>query len=112
MPTDEFSPSSVADLAALGRLFEEHRPRLLAMLARRIDPKLHARLDADSILQETYLVARRRWSDFQTSSMTAYSWLYRLALDTLIETWRRETRGPRDARRDLPLPEGNAEICV
>lgn len=101
-------PSSVADLAALGRLFDEHRPRLLAMLERRIDPKLKARLDAESILQETFMLARRRWNDFPASAMTEYAWLYRLALDTLIETWRRETRGPRDARRDLPLPEGTS----
>jgi RNA polymerase sigma-70 factor (ECF subfamily) len=108
MPSEESLPSSVADLAALGRLLEEHRPRLLAMLERRIDPKLKPRLDADSLLQETFLLARRRWTDFQASAMTAYAWLYRLALDTLIDAWRRETRGPRDARRELPLPEGTS----
>src|SRR6059036_941535 len=109
MPVNDSSqPSSVADLAALGRLLEEHRPRLLAMLERRIDPKLKARLDADSILQETFLLARRRWNDFQTSAMTGYAWLYRLALDTLIDAWRRETRSPRDVRRELPLPEGTS----
>ncbi|MCI0639685.1 MAG: sigma-70 family RNA polymerase sigma factor [Gemmataceae bacterium] len=108
MPSEDSLPSSVADMAALGRLFDEHRPRLLAMLERRIDPKLKSRLDAESILQETYFVARRRWNDFRTSTMTAYAWLYRLALDSLIETWRRETRGPRDVRRDLPLPEGTS----
>lgn len=108
MSTEESLPSSVADLAALGRLLEEHRPRLLAMLERRIDPKLKPRLDADSILQETFMTARRRWHDFQASAMTAFAWLYRLALDTLIDAWRRETRSPRDARRDLPLPEATS----
>ena len=108
MASQDSLPSSVADLAALGRLLQDHRPRLLAMLQRRIDPKLNARLDAESILQETFMIARRRWSDFQSSAMTAYAWLYRLALDTLIESWRRETRGQRDARRDLPLPEGTS----
>ncbi|MCI0376492.1 MAG: sigma-70 family RNA polymerase sigma factor [Gemmataceae bacterium] len=108
MSSEESLPSSVADLAALGRLFDEQRSRLLAMLERRIDPKLNSRLDAESILQETYFAARRRWNNFKSSTMTAYAWLYRLALDALIEAWRRETRGPRDARRDLPLPEGTS----
>jgi hypothetical protein len=36
-------PSSVGDLAALGKLIEEHRPKLGAMLQRRIDPALAAR---------------------------------------------------------------------
>ena len=53
--------SSIADLALLGRLFEEHRPRLLAMVQRRIDPALAARVDAEGILTDAFLLARRRW---------------------------------------------------
>ena len=36
----EPGPFTVADLAALERLRDEHRGRLLAMLERRIDPGL------------------------------------------------------------------------
>ena len=32
--------SSVAELAALGKLLEEHRSRLVAMVERRLDPAL------------------------------------------------------------------------
>ena len=90
-------PSSVADWAALGQLLEDHRLRLLATLRRRLDPKLNPRLDAEEILSEAFLLARRRWAAFQAQSeMKPYPWLYRIALDCLIEAWRRETRGPRD----------------
>jgi RNA polymerase sigma-70 factor (ECF subfamily) len=90
----------------LGRLIEEHRSRLLNMLRRRIDPALAVRMDAEEILSETFLQAGRKWAEFcRQDRMTPYAWLYRIALDCLIEAWRRQTRGPRDLRRDLPWPE-------
>jgi RNA polymerase sigma-70 factor (ECF subfamily) len=94
-------PSSVADLAALGQMWEEHRPRLLAMLSRRIQA---SPLDPEDILQETFLLARRRWDQFKAQArMTPYAWLYRLALDCLIEQWRRKHRAGRD--QEMALPE-------
>jgi RNA polymerase sigma-70 factor (ECF subfamily) len=99
-------PSSVADWAALGQLLEEHRPRLLTMVRRRLDPKLNPRLDAEEILSDAFLQAQRRWAVFQAQSeLKPYPWLYRIVLDCLIEAWRHETRGPRDVHRQMPLPE-------
>lgn len=98
--------SSVYDLAELGRLWEEHRPRLLAMLERRLDPSLRARVGAEDVLSEAFLVAQRRWPEFRKGSpMTPYAWLYRLALDALIEAWRREHRDCRDQHREMPYPD-------
>jgi RNA polymerase sigma-70 factor, ECF subfamily len=98
--------SSVAELAALGKLLEEHRGRLVAMVERRLDPALRARVSAEDIFQEAALLAQRRYIQFKTDGkMTAYAWLYRLALDALLEVWRRHNRSPRDVARDLPLPE-------
>jgi RNA polymerase sigma-70 factor (ECF subfamily) len=103
------SPSSVADVAALGQLLQEHQPRLLAMLRRRLDPKLNPRLDAEEILSMAFLQARRRWAAFQgRPEMKPYPWLYRIALDSLLEAWRYETRSPRDVRRALPLPDATS----
>jgi RNA polymerase sigma-70 factor (ECF subfamily) len=103
------SPSPVADVAALGQLLQEYRPRLLAMLQRRLDPKLNPRLDAEEILSMAFLQARRRWAAFQTRpAMKPYPWMYRITLDCLIEAWRRETRGPRDVRRAMPLPDATS----
>src|SRR5438552_17586548 len=104
---DESSlPSTIADMAALGQLFEEHRPKLLAMVQKRLDPALSARIDAEDILSEAFLEARRKWKTFKKqSAMTPYAWLYRIVLDRYIEVWRRENRGRRDLDRDMPWPE-------
>jgi RNA polymerase sigma-70 factor (ECF subfamily) len=76
------------------------------MLRRRLDPQLNSRIDADDVLSETFLLARRRWSAFREDGRgKAYPWLYRLALDCLTEAWRRETRECRDPRAQLPWPE-------
>ena len=49
-------PSSVSELAALGKVFEEHTDRLLAMVRRRMDPALAARADPEDVLGEAFLL--------------------------------------------------------
>lgn len=106
MPDDFTPPSSLLELATLGKLFEEYRPRLLAMLGRRLDPALAVRLDAEDILNESYLQARNRWARFrQQTEMTPYAWLYGIARDCLIEAWRKQTRARRDLHKDMPWPD-------
>lgn len=107
MPSSESSLSStVADFARLGRLLEESRPRLLAMLERRIDPALQKRLGPEDILHEAYLRAHLRWNDFQQNKhLSPYAWLYRLTRDCLYEAWRKHTGGTIDLRKDMPFPE-------
>src|SRR5947208_3665501 len=71
MPENEGEElSSLADMAALTTHFEALRSRLLGMLRRRIDPVLAPRLDAEDLLNEVYLVARRRWGRFASSGMS------------------------------------------
>jgi RNA polymerase sigma-70 factor (ECF subfamily) len=102
---------SLAEMAALGKLLEEHRPKLLAMLRRRIDPTLAVRFDPEDVCNEVFFVAQRRWSTFNADA--PYAWLYRLALDCLIEAWRREHRRCRDLQRDLPWPEASSlQLCL
>jgi RNA polymerase sigma-70 factor, ECF subfamily len=112
-PASEPTPSSVADLAALGRLWEEHRERLLAMVERRIDPALRQRVGSEEILQSTFLDAAREWATYQRGSpMKPYAWLYRLALDQLIDEYRRHTRAGRDLNCELPWPDDcSAVLC-
>lgn len=106
------SAQSVAEMATLGKMLHEHRPALLAMLERRIDPKLATRMNAEDLLSETFLEARRKWDWFkEQSELSPYAWLYRMALDTLIAAWRRESRQLRDVRRDMPLPD-QSSICL
>jgi RNA polymerase sigma-70 factor (ECF subfamily) len=87
-------------------LLQTHRPRLLAMLQRRIDPNLARRVSPEDVLAQTFLLARQRWQAFRAQSELApLPWLYRLALDSLWEAWRRETRDCRDLARELPWPD-------
>jgi RNA polymerase sigma-70 factor (ECF subfamily) len=107
-------PAVVAERAALATLLEEHGPKLLAMLRRRIDPALSARIDAEDVLQEAFLLAWRKWhaaheevgrTPYEQKGVTAYVWLYGLCLERLIQVWRRENRAGRDPRALMPFPE-------
>src|SRR5687767_1210008 len=121
MPGDE-SPvtDSVAQMAQLGQILQQHRPRLLAMLKRRIDPRLAKQVDAEDLLGEVFLLAGRRWQSWLAKNegysiaqlgAQSYPWLYRLALDCLFEAWDKRTRGVRDMRQELPWPD-NSSIQV
>lgn len=100
-----------ADLAELGRLWHRHRPRLLAALGRRVAPRLATRAGPDELLAAAYVRAVRRWPRFRARpGRSAYGWFYRLALDEVIEAWRRETRGRHDCRRDVPWPDGSSAL--
>jgi RNA polymerase sigma-70 factor (ECF subfamily) len=110
---DSSLPSSIADLATLGQLLEEHRPKLLAMLQRRLDPALAPRLDAEDILSQAFLEARRKWTRFKAqTALSPKAWLYRIARDCLIEAWRKESRDCRDPKREMPWPERSSMQMV
>jgi RNA polymerase sigma-70 factor (ECF subfamily) len=92
---------SLSEVLELAKLFEVHRPRLLAMLRARIDPELEGRLGAEAILQETFLTARRRWAGRpDPSEMSPYAWLVWLARQCLFDAWRRER-----PQIEVPWPE-------
>src|SRR3712207_5046027 len=106
---DSRPPSTVADLAILGRLLEEHRPKLVAMVRRRLDPALAARIDAEDVVNDAFFLARRRWPTFREgSAASTYAWLYRIVRDCLVEAWRHETRKGRDPRGEMPWPEASS----
>jgi RNA polymerase sigma-70 factor (ECF subfamily) len=98
-------PSSVSEIAALAKLFEGHRARLLAMVRQRIDPALAPRVDPDDVLGEAFLRATARWSSFDPAAMSGYAWLYRIVLDCLIETWRNAHTAGRSIQREVAWPE-------
>ncbi len=91
MKSDDEIPS-VAQQATLGKLFEEHRDRLLMMLTRRIDPRLAVRMSPEEILHDAFLVAQHRWKELQDSSNTIsqYAGLYRIAISGLKDKWQHE----------------------
>ena len=85
--------SSVADLAALSQVWDEHCGKLLAMIRRRVQFPLRTGEEAEDILQKVFATAHRRWPAYQQNPpATAYVWLYGLARDQLIETYRVQGR--------------------
>lgn len=74
----------------LVELFEKDTPRLERMLLIRMSQQLRRRVDADDVLQETWLRIRSRYGGFIDSSVTHfYVWLYQQASQTLIDLHRR-----------------------
>lgn len=102
--TEEDMPLTLADEAELARAFQSYRPRLMALIQRRIDGKLTARIDVEGVLQEAFLRARRKWPGYDPRN-DLYGWLYGIVRDRLIETIRSLTGPTRDAGRDIPWPE-------
>ncbi len=98
-------PSSVSEVAALAKVFEVHRERLLTMVKRRLDPALKARIDPEDILGDAFLRARVRWSSRDRAGMSDYAWLYRIALDCLIDAWRSAHAEGRTLEREIPWPD-------
>ena len=107
---------SLADLAALGKLFETHSPRLLTMLERRLDPRLRRHVDAGTILNDAFLLAHQKWSEFRAKcsvspfneeefKTTAFPWLYGLARNALINAWRKQFGRNGNRRGEIGLSD-------
>ncbi len=96
------------DQADWGRLLEQHRERLRRMVALRMDPRLQGRIDASDIIQETYLEASERLSEYlRNPAMPFFLWLRFLAGQKLV-TLHRHHLGVqmRDAGREVSLYRG------
>jgi RNA polymerase sigma-70 factor, ECF subfamily len=89
-------------------LFVTYRAKLLAMVKRRLDPSLAARIDPEDVLQEAFLEAQEHWRDLDQPATPPYAWLYAIVLKRLNVAWRRETRQRRDVRREMPWPESSS----
>jgi RNA polymerase sigma-70 factor (ECF subfamily) len=103
--------SSVGDLAALSQVWDDHSPKLLAMIRRRIQFPLQTGEEAEELLQKVFLTAHRRWPAYQQDPRaTPFVWLYRLARDQVIETFRTQGRArsePWPAESALVPPDGH-----
>jgi RNA polymerase sigma-70 factor (ECF subfamily) len=96
------------DPGRFGALLEEYRPRLRRMVALRLDPRLHGRIDPSDVIQETYLEAAARLADYlQKPEMPYFLWLRFLAGQKLV-TLHRHHLGTqmRDAGREVSLYRG------
>ena len=75
---------------ALAELFSLHHDRLWRMVSFRLDPRLYGRIDADDILQESWLAAVQRIDHFLAdASRSIFVWFRLITCQTLIDVHRR-----------------------
>jgi RNA polymerase sigma-70 factor (ECF subfamily) len=96
------------DPGRFGELLEQYRGRLRRMVALRLDPRLHGRIDPSDVIQETYLEASARLAEYlHKPAMPFYLWLRFLAGQKLVTLYRHHLgRQMRDASREASLYRG------
>jgi len=86
------------DVKAFEQLFALYRPNLCRAVARRLDPKLRARIDPSDVVQDTQLEAFQRFADYlERRPMPFRLWLWKTALQRLLKVQRRHTEAARRA---------------
>ena len=95
--------------AILAGAFERLRPRLLAMIGRRISSKLAVRIDPEGVIQEAFLRARQRWQALMPKPKPddLDAWVYGQVLDRLIELVRVALGPEHNVDRDRAWPDGS-----
>ena len=96
------------DEDALAELFSRHRDRLWKIVNFRLDHRLRGRVDADDILQESYMSAVKRLEFFlHDASRSIFVWFRLIVSQTLIDVHRRHLGAKmRDASRDFSVDTG------
>lgn len=90
------------DEVTLARTFQENEPRLRKMILFRLDPRLAARVDPDDVLQDAYLQAASRLSEFTADrSVPLFTWIRFLVSQQIAGIHRWHSRGKRNARLDV-----------
>lgn len=103
--------------SVLAELFE--KDSLQRMLLIRMSPQLRRRVDADDVLQETWLRIRSRYDSYVDSDVTHfYVWLYQQTSQTLIDLHRRHCVAQnRNVHCEVPIsdrwwnPKSSDMIC-
>ncbi len=102
MTASDASEDQLIELAATGdpsavkTLFEQHRERLLRMVAVRMDPRVAQRLDASDVVQESLLEAHGKLVEYaETRPLPFYPWLRQIAWQRLMHAYERHV----DAQR-------------
>jgi RNA polymerase sigma-70 factor (ECF subfamily) len=90
------------DDGALAVLLELQRDRLLRMVQFRLDPRLVGRLDAEDVVQESFLEAGKRLAAFRADTKPFHLWMRLITQQTLIDLHRKHLGAQmRSAGREL-----------
>lgn len=103
------------DTKALATLLEECAPKVRARIEGRIGPHLRSSLDADDVLQVTFIEVVTKIGRFATGGVGGFlAWVIRLAENNLIDAIRslEAARRPDPARRVCGAGHGKDESMV
>ena len=104
-----------ADRADWGQFLSAHRDRLRRMIALRLDQRLRGRIDPSDVIQEAFLEATERRSEYvrQPDPLPPFLWLRFLTLQRLQLIHRRQlgTRS-RDAGREVSIYGGSVPAAT
>lgn len=93
------------DRAALATLFECYRERLARVVRFRLHPRLQGRIDAEDVVQDTWLRAESRIGSFLgEASQSPFIWFRMIVSQALVDLHRRHLGADkRDARRECSI---------
>jgi RNA polymerase sigma-70 factor (ECF subfamily) len=103
---------------ALGELLQSYREPLLRIVKFRMDPRLRSRLDADDIVQDTFIEATQRFESFPDQNMPFFLWIRFIAVQKLFQMHRRHVGAQvRDANREIsifatPQPHATSQMLA
>jgi RNA polymerase sigma-70 factor (ECF subfamily) len=82
--------AATGDASAVKTLLEQHRERLLHMVAVRMDPRVVQRLDASDVVQDSLLEAHEKFAEYAgTRPLPLYPWLRQIAWQHLMHAHER-----------------------
>ena len=95
------------DASSLGELLDAYRDYLRRLAAQQIDSRLHARLDASDLVQQTCLSVHKRIEEFQGDDVPQFlAWLRQVHDHNIQNALRDQLRaGKRNAGREERLGE-------
>jgi RNA polymerase sigma-70 factor, ECF subfamily len=93
------------DTYAFEELFKRHRSQLHKAIAKRMDRRVAARVDASDVLQETYMEAIKRLPSYlKHDGMPFYLWLYWIAREKVLAFHRQHLgAAKRSVQHEVPL---------
>ena len=94
------------DDGALGPLFDAQRARLAKMVTFRLDPRLVGRIDAEDVLQDTFLEAEKRLKAFRDDDKPFLVWIRLITQQTMTDLYRKHLGAKmRAAGREVAAPQ-------
>jgi RNA polymerase sigma-70 factor (ECF subfamily) len=106
-PTDEALEQTLrdGDDEAMATLFERQRERLQRMVHFRLDPRLVGRIDAEDVLQEAFIEAKKRLGAFRGDDKPFFVWMRLVTQQTMVDLFRKHVGAKmRAAGREIAAP--------